>query len=69
MKENEKRILACAVDSVSFCLNRGIDKKQIAEWLEDVIIDLPEDSSFELINELYRIEDNLLLGNEIINEF
>ena len=69
MNENEKRILACAEDSVSFCLERGIDKKQIAEWLDDVIIDLPEDSSFELINELYRIEDNLLLGNEIINEF
>ena len=69
MNDKEKRILACAEYSVSFCLERGIDKKQIAEWLEDVIIDLPEDSSFELINELYRIEDNLLLGNEIINEF
>ena len=69
MNENEKRLLACAEDSVSFCLERGIDKKQIAEWLDDVIIDLPEDSSAELFSTLYRIQDNLLLGNEIINEF
>ena len=64
MNENEKRILNCAEESVIFCLQRGIDKKQIAEWLDDVIYDLPEDSSSELFNILYRIQDNLLFGNE-----
>ena len=62
--ENEKRILTCAEESVIFCLQRGIDKKQIAEWLDDVIYDLPEDSSSELFNILYRVQDNLLFGNE-----
>ena len=64
MNENEKRILNCAEESVNFCLQRGIDKKQIAEWLDDVIYDLPEDSSSELFNILYRVQDNLLFGNE-----
>ena len=64
MNENEKRILNCTQESVSFCLERGIDKKQIAEWLDDVIIDLPEDSSSELFSILYRIQDNLIYGNE-----
>ena len=63
--ENEKRILNCAEESVIFCLQRRIDKKQIAEWLDDVIYDLPEDSSSELFNALYRIQDNLLFGNEL----
>ena len=63
--ENEKRILNCAEESVIFCLQRRIDKKQIAEWLYDVIYDLPEDSSSELFNALYRIQDNLLFGNEL----
>ena len=62
--ENEKRILICAEESVIFCLQRGIDKKQIAEWLDDVIHDLSEDSSSELFNALYRLQDNLLFGNE-----
>ena len=64
MNENEKRILNCAEESVIFCLQRGIDKKQIAEWLDDVIYDLSEDTSLELFNALYRIQDNLLFGNE-----
>ena len=64
MNENEKRILNCAEESVIFCLQRGIDKKQIAEWLDDVIYDLSEDTSAELFNALYRIQDNLLFGNE-----
>ena len=64
MNENEKRILTCAEESVIFCLKRGIDKKQIAEWLDDVIYDLREDSASELFNILYRVQDNLLFGNE-----
>ena len=65
MNENEKRILVCVEESVNFCLKRGIDKKQIAEWLDDVIYDLSDDNSSELFNILYRIQDNILLGNEI----
>ena len=64
MNENEKRILTCAEESVIFCLQRGIDKKQIAEWLDDVICALSENSSSELFNTLYRVQDNLLFGNE-----
>ena len=64
MNENEKRILICVEESVIHCLKRGIDKKQIAEWLDDVIYDLSDDNSSELFNILYRIQDNLLFGNE-----
>ena len=64
MKNNENIILYIVDESVYFCLQRGIDKKQIAEWLDDVISGLPEDSSSELFNILYRIQDNLLFGNE-----
>ena len=64
MTNKEKRILDIVDESVYFCLERGIDKSQIAEWLEDVIYDLPEDTSSELFNILYRVQDNLLYGNE-----
>ena len=64
MTDNEKRILDTVDESVYFCLQRGIDKKQIAEWLDDVISGLPEETSSELFNILYRIQDNLLFGNE-----
>ena len=69
MTNKEKKILDCADETVNYCLKKGVDKEQIAEWLDDVICDLPEDTSSELFNILYRIQDNLLLGNEIINEF
>ena len=64
MTDKEKRILVTVDESLYFCLQRGIDKEQIAEWLDDVISDLPEDSSSELFNILYRIQDILLFGNE-----
>ena len=64
MNNKEKRILDTVDESVYFCLQRGIDKKQIAEWLDDVISDLSEDTSSELFNILYRIQDNLLYGYE-----
>ena len=69
MRNKEKRILDCVDETVNYCLKKGVDKEQIAEWLDDVICDLSEDTSSELFNILYRIQDNLLLGNEIINEF
>ena len=69
MTNKEKKYLDYIDERVYHCLYRGIDKKQIAEWLDDFINDLSEDTSSELFNILYRIQDNLLLGNEIINEF
>ena len=69
MTNKEKRILDCVDETVNYCLKKGVDKEQIAEWLDDVICDLPEDSSSELFNTLYRVQDNLLYGDEIINEF
>ena len=65
MTNKEKEFLDSVDEKVYHCLQRGIDEVQIAEWLDDVIIDLPEDASSELFNILYRIQDNLLLGYEI----
>ena len=64
MTNKEKEFLNDVDEKVYHCLQKGIDKKQIAAWLDDVIINLPKDSSSELFNILYRIQDNLLLGNE-----
>ena len=64
MTDKEKKFLDSVDEKVYHCLQRGIDEVQIAEWLDDVIIDLPEDTSSELFNILYRIQDNLLYGNE-----
>ena len=65
MTDKEKKFLDSVDEKVYHCLQRGIDEVQIAEWLDDVIIDLPEDTSSELFNILYRIQDNLLLGYKI----
>ena len=64
MTNKEKRILDCVDETVNYSIKKRVDKKQIAEWLDDVICDLPEDSSSELFNILYRVQDNLLYGNE-----
>ena len=69
MTNKEKKYLDYINERLHHCLKQGIDNKQIAEWLDDYIYDLLDDTSSELINILYRIQDNLLLGNEIINEF
>ena len=67
MTNKEKKYLDYINERLHHCLKQGIDNKQIAEWLDDYIYDLLDDTSSELINILYRIQDNLLLGNEIIN--
>ena len=66
MTNKEKKYLDYINERVYHCLKQRIDKNQIAEWLDDVIYDLSDDNSSELFNILYRIQDNLLLGNEII---
>ena len=69
MNNKEKKYLDYINERVYHCLKKGIDKNQIAEWLDDAIYNLADDNSSELFNTLYRIQDNLLLGNEIINDF
>lgn len=64
MTNKEKEYLNYIDERVYFCLQRGIDKKYIVEQLDDVIYNLPEETSSELFNILYRIQDNLLFGNE-----
>ena len=64
MTDKEKKYLDYIDERVYHCLKQGIDKKQIAEWLDDYIYDLSDDTSSELFNILYRIQDNLLFGNE-----
>ena len=67
MTNKEKKYLDYIDERVYYCLKRGIDKKQIAKWLDDVFYNLSDDNSSELFNILYRLQDNLLFGNEIIN--
>ena len=64
MNSKEKKLIDYVDERVYHCLQRGIDKKQIAEWLDDFIYDLPDDGSSDFISILYRIQDNLLLDNE-----
>ena len=65
MINKEKKYLNYIDERVYHYLQKGIDKKQIAEWLDDVIYKLSDDTSSELFNILYRIQDNLLFGDEI----
>ena len=64
MNKYESDFLETIEEKVAFCMYRGIDNNYIANQLDDVIYNLPEDSSAELFNTLYRIQDNLLYGNE-----
>ena len=69
MNKYESDFLETIEEKVAFCMYRGIDNNYIANQLDDVIYNLPEDSSAELFNTLYRIQDNLLMGNDILNLF
>lgn len=69
MNKYETEFLETIEEKVAFCINRGIDNNYIANQLDDVIYNLPEDTSSELFNILYRIQDNLLMGNDILNIF
>ena len=64
MTNKEKEFLDYIDERVYHCIERGVDKKQIAEWLDDVIYNLSDDTSSELFNILYRVQDNLIYGNE-----
>ena len=67
MTNKEKKYLDYIDERVHHCLQQGKDKKQIAEWLDDVIYNLSDDNSSELFNILYRVQDTLLFGGEIID--
>ena len=67
MTNKEKKYLDYVDERVFHCLKQGIDKKQIFAWIDDVIYDLPEDTSTEFIDILFKIQYNLIVGNKIIN--
>ena len=69
MNDYERDLLNQIEEKVAFCMQRGIDNNYIANQLDDVIIALPDNLSSELFNILYRIQDNLLMGNDILNIF
>ena len=66
MTKHEKDLLNQIEQEVDSWIYRGIDKKQIADWLDDVIYEFSVDYSSELFNNIRRIQHNLLIGNEII---
>ena len=74
MNRYEKELLGAIIQKVYFSLiHGGRDNQNLIENLideiDEVIYNLPLTSSAELINNLYRIIDNIEMGNEIINEF
>lgn len=64
MTNKEKEILDYVQECITSCLRKNVSKYYLANWLDDVIYDLSDDNSSELFNILYRIQDNLLFGNE-----
>ena len=73
MNRYEHELLGAISQKVYFNLLHGGDNQNLIENLideiDEVIYNLPLTSSAELLNNLYRIIDNIEMGNEIINEF
>ena len=74
MNRYEHELLGAISQKVYFSLiHGGRDNQNLIENLideiDEVIYNLPLTSSVELLNNLYRIIDNIEMGNEIINEF
>ena len=73
MNRYEKELLDSINQKVYFNLIHGGDNQNLIENLideiDEVIYNLPDTSSPELLNNLYRIIDNIEMGNELINEF
>ena len=73
MNRYERELLQVITEKVYFSLIHGGDNQNLIENLideiDDVIYNLPLTCSADLLNSLYRIIDNLELGNELINEF
>ena len=69
MNRYEHELLGAISQKVYFSLIHGADKENLIDEIDDVIYNLPLTCSAELLNNLYRIIDNIEMGNEIINEF
>ena len=69
MNRYEHELLGAISQKVYFSLIHGADKEILIDEIDDVIYNLPLTSSPELLNNLYRIIDNIEIGNELINEF
>ena len=74
MNRYERELLGAISQKVYFSLiHGGRDNQNLIENLideiDEVIYNLPNTSSAELINNLYRIIEIIETGNEIINEF
>ena len=73
MNRYEKELLGVINQKVYFNLIHGGNNQNLIENLIDeiyeVIYNLPLTSSAELFNNLYRLIDNIEMGNEITIEF
>ena len=59
MTIKEKEILDYVKEYITSCLYKNVSKNYLVYWLEDIINDLPEDTSLELFLILYKIHDTL----------
>ena len=74
MNRYECELLGAISQKVYFSLIHGGRDNQILienliDEIDEVINNLPLTCSAELLNNLYRIIDNIEMGNELINEF
>ena len=73
MNRYERELLGAITQKVYFSVIHAGDNQTLIENLineiDEVIYNLPLTCSTDLLNSLYRIIDNLEIGNEIINEF
>ena len=69
MNRYEQELLGAITQKVYFNLIHGGNKEILIDEIDDLIYNLPLTSSAVLLNNLYRIIDNIEMGNEIINEF
>ena len=68
MNKKEEKILNYVNERVEFCLRNNIDKDYIAESIDDIIFNLPENLSSELFSTLYRIQEIILMGGTILSD-
>ena len=64
MTIHEDFVLYLVQDKVSYMMENNCDNNYIALYIDDVITKLPSGYSWELSSILYRMQDNLIYGNE-----
>ena len=62
MTNKEKKYLDYINERVCHCLKRGIDQKQVAEWIDDVIYNLSDECYSSMCNELIDLSDEELIS-------